>query len=115
MSLATFATVNIVGWFPGDTIPIQISVKTFADSGVAYDLTGCGLEFIVYTGPGSTTELFSREIGSGIAITSLAGGTALVSFTSGQSSSMKRSASYPLKIVFDELSRSDYHNVHRQH
>jgi hypothetical protein len=87
-------------YFVGDTVGIAASVTL---DGVAYNLTGCALTFLV-TDPSVTpaVTIWNRAIGQGIAILSLSGGTALITPTPAESQAMTVGKTYAGRAVLTD-------------
>jgi len=104
MSLSVLASINVVGWYSGDTAPILLTVTTAA--GGAYDLAGCSVTATVYERLGSAVALFTRTSGDGINVVSTSGGTLTLNLSLSQSNSLVAGASYPLKVVLTNAAGS---------
>lgn len=89
-------------YYVGDTVGI---LATITLDGAAYDLTDCALRFTVTdTSASPATTLWDRAIGSGIAIISLTGGTALITPTLTQSQALTAGRTYTARAVLTDSS-----------
>ncbi|MDF3056809.1 MAG: hypothetical protein K0R17_1024 [Rariglobus sp.] len=89
-------------YFAGDTVGIKATITDPADA--PYPLTDCGLAFFLTdpTATDPTARLWDMTIGSGIAILSLSGGTAMITPTLAQSQALTAGKTYTARCILTD-------------